>query len=386
MNNLYKGLHEEVLSSVDSKYLLTIDESIFVKNNVLMNETCENRELINEGFLKNLTKDVAEFIIGGLSELSGLPADTLVNTVAAIDAADSVVSAIDQMTSGNPMIEEIKQLVSNIDISKGPDVIYTSVLALIKKFANVGGTKILETLKKPIDKILNSLSRLLGKVVNVIVPYDPGFSGKFAEIGSRIIKSVAEGSVFDLAKSGYGMLPEDVRKGLQNPEQAANKIIGMTAEARQALIEIQDQINQKSLGKSIKNFAGDVLFAPVTLGGSLIAGPVVRKIANSAQNYVIDNAIKYINSPTFKDDILNTMLTAKSLLTFFFALNAALQIISREEYKQPTLVPGLDIDLAQPELTVDASKPYDYPPSGSSLEDFQVDMIAEWTKRYKSIL
>lgn len=373
---LYKGLHEEVLTELPDHYFLSLNESVFIKNNVLI-EYSPNQ--LNEGFMANLGTDVLELIVGGLSELTGTPADTLVNTATAISATENVIETIASLTSGEGVLSELKKLVASIDIAQGPEVIYNAVLSLIQKFAKIGGEKLLDRLQKPIDRILSAIARLMGKVVNVLVPYDPGVSGKLAEWGLLAVESVAEGYVFDLALKAYKALPSEVESAMKDPRGAAEKVIQVSEDAKKYLIQTRDALEGKDQGFLSK--AMSVATDVATLGGTYL----IKK----GESWLLTKAIDYIEGPDFKEDIINTMTVAKSVMTFFFGLVAAVQIISRGEYKKVSAksVKGKVKELPKTKgPSAIKAPPVVKPAFKDNLPDLTNQMVAEWNRRYKSIL
>jgi hypothetical protein len=387
MNNI-KRIHEEVLMEINQNYLCSIDQTtnleLYKKSDVLSENIASDVVDILGLRPKDVIKDIVE-IAGGaaLEGLTGMPADTLVNILAAIDTAEEVIEAVDQLTSENETVKEISDLLKRIDISNGPDVIYDSVLMLLKKISDTGlGDAALADLQPVIMSVLKRISRFMGKAINTIVPYDPGISGA---VFQRILTAavvVGDGYVFDMTKKAYDQLPEEALSSLNSREDSIVYFNNLVNDLESFLVELRESMDEPSFLSRASNFATDLMLAVPTMGTSFIVNPYTRKLIEQGKKVVIDEAIKFIQE-TLRPNIDVAVDAIRFVLTLVFGFTAAMQIVATRQYKESFTNKLALVDEPAAAAEIDTTT-IDMAPE--DLEALTNALVAEWTQRHKRLI
>lgn len=387
-NNNIKGIHEEVLLEINKSYLCTIEQTTnlgLYRHNSLLNENIASDVVDIVGLNpKDAIKDIVE-IAGGaaLEGLTGMPADTLLNILAAIDSAQEVIEAVDALTNENEIVKEISDLLKRIDISNGPDVIYESVLTLLKKLSNNGlGETALDELQPTIISVLTRLSRFMGKAINTIVPYDPGIGGSIFQRVLNAAVVIGDGYVFDMTKSAYEQLPDEALNALKSRETSIVYFNKLIDDLEAFLVELRENMGEKSFLTKASNFATDLMLAVPTMGTSFLINPYTRKLIDEGKVIVIDAAIEFIQN-SLRPNIDVTVDAIRFVLTLVFGLTAAMQVVATKQYKESSSDKLALVDEPTTATEIDTAT-IDMAPE--DLEALTNALVAEWTQRHKSII
>lgn len=387
MSNI-KGIHEEVLLEINQSYLCSIEQTTnlnLYKNDTVLSEGIASDVVDVLGLRpKDVIKDIVE-IAGGaaLEGFTGMPADTLLNILAAIDSAQEIIETVDLLTSENETIKEITELLKRIDISNGPDVIYESVLTLLKKLASVSlGEAALDAVQPMIMSVLTRLSRFMGKAVNTIIPYDPGFGGSIFQRVLNAAVVVGDGYVFDMTKAAYEQLPDEALNALKSRETSIVYFNKLIDDLEAFLVELRENMGEKSFLTKASNFATDLMLAIPTMGTSFIVNPYTRKLIDEGKVIVVDKAIEFIQN-TLRPNIDVTVDAIRFVLTLVFGLTAAMQVIATKQYKESSSDKLALISKPETPTEIDTST-IDMAPE--DLEALTNSLVAEWNQKYKSVL
>lgn len=384
-----RDIHQEVLLEIENIYLTSLDQTVnlnaYKHNELYINENVVTDAVDILGLRpKDVVKDIVE-IVGGvtLEGLTGMPADTLLNILMAIDSANEAMEAVDILTSENEVIKEITELLKRIDISGGPEVIYDSVKTLLQKMSSTGlGEAVLDNLQPMIISLLTRLSRFMGKAINTIVPYDPGLSGGILQRVLNAAVVIGDGYVFDMSKKAYDQLPQEALDSLKSREASIEYFRNLINNLESFLVELRENMGKPSFMSKASNLATDLMLAIPTMGTSLIVNPYARSLADQGKAFVVDAAIEYIQN-SLKPNIETTVDIIRFVLTLIFGLTATLQIISTKQYKESASDKlALTVDQALPAI-VDTST-IDMAPE--DLEALTNSLVAEWTQRHKRLI
>ena len=240
-------LYENVLSEMDQSYLKTYDE---VSTLTLMSEG-RNKDLIQEGAIKDLTIDVVQFVVNasGNALLPGVPTDTASDTVVAVSTAEEVLMTVKALADGYEFLKELFEVIKRIDMRKGFASIYEATHRLTyefyKNFPN--GEDLLETAREKINDFMSRINRAIGKFVAVFIPIDPGAVGKIVEY---TLNYAMEGNVYNGAVQIFNKIPQEAQKFFTSKEAAINYI-------NTILDKIVELINQfLETSKDYDGFAG----------------------------------------------------------------------------------------------------------------------------------
>lgn len=387
MSNI-KGIHEEVLLEINQSYLCSIEQTTnlnLYKNDTVLSEGIASDVVDVLGLRpKDVIKDIVE-IAGGaaLEGFTGMPADTLLNILAAIDSAQEIIETVDLLTSENETIKEITELLKRIDISNGPDVIYESVLTLLKKLASVSlGEAALDAVQSMIMSVLTRLSRFMGKAVNTIVPYDPGFGGSIFQRVLNAAVVIGDGYVFDVTKAAYEQLPDEALNALKSREASIVYFNKLIDDLEAFLVELRENMGEKSFLTKASNFATDLMLSIPTMGTSFIVNPYTRKLIDEGKVIVVDKAIEFIQN-TLRPNIDVTVDAIRFVLTLVFGLTAAMQVVATKQYKESSSDKLALISKPETPAEIDTST-IDMAPE--DLEALTNSLVAEWNQKYKSVL
>lgn len=387
MSNI-KGIHEEVLLEINQSYLCSIEQTTnlnLYKNDTILSEGIASDVVDVLGLRpKDVIKDIVE-IVGGaaLEGFTGMPADTLLNILAAIDSAQEIIETVDLLTSENETIKEITELLKRIDISNGPDVIYESVLTLLKKLASVSlGEAALDAVQSMIMSVLTRLSRFMGKAVNTIVPYDPGFGGSIFQRVLNAAVVIGDGYVFDVTKAAYEQLPDEALNALKSREASIVYFNKLIDDLEAFLVELRENMGEKSFLTKASNFATDLMLSIPTMGTSFIVNPYTRKLIDEGKVIVVDKAIEFIQN-TLRPNIDVTVDAIRFVLTLVFGLTAAMQVVATKQYKESSSDKLALISKPETPAEIDTST-IDMAPE--DLEALTNSLVAEWNQKYKSVL
>lgn len=387
MNNI-KGIHEEVLLEINQSYLCSIEQTTnlnLYKNDTILSEGIASDVIDVLGLRpKDVIKDIVE-ITGGaaLEGFTGMPADTLLNILAAIDSAQEIIETVDLLTGENETIKEITELLKRIDISNGPDVIYESVLTLLKKLSSFSlGEAVLDGLQPTIMSVLTRLSRFMGKAINTLVPYDPGLSGGIFQRVLNAAVVIGDGYVFDMTKAAYEQLPDEALNALKSRETSIvyfNKLIDYL---EAFLVELRENMGEKSFLTKASNFAADLMLAVPTMGTSFVINPYTRKLIDEGKVIAVDAAINFIQN-TLRPNIDVTVDAIRFVLTLVFGLTAAMQIVATRQYKESFTNKLALVDEPAAAAEIDTTT-IDMEPE--DLEALTNALVAEWTQRHKRLI
>ena len=287
-----------------------------------LNEAIEAKEA-----LRDVVKVAAG--AGAIALTGGMAGDTAVDIMFAMDSAAEVLSSVEEASAGAGELGAAISAAMSTNISSGPDAVYDSVLEVAKSASSAGAEEALDGAKGQVDALITKLAGSIGEWVSTALPDDAGLGGIAIREAVESAIGVAGEDAFDLVKSAFDALPAEAQSFIANPaafESFMNDILDTIVEA------LQNYAKSSETGEESEGVMATVASAATAAVTSAAQpGGIVLDMATAK---ILPKAISYLDTEV-RSQIPVASKILNTLVTVAFGAVAVLQIIEREEYKDP---------------------------------------------------
>jgi len=289
-----------------------------------LREIDSNNIMLNELSLKSVLRDIAHVAAssGAVAATAGMGGDTIVDALFAIEASAGAMKTIDNLIDGASELGQALANLQGLSIKNGTKVIYDKVKRVVLGIIKVAGKKAQEIITKIADQIDSLLERLASTVADWISAALPDDAG----LGGPIIRETLLAIVNAVAEHPYDLLGKLVNKipVIMQPEKIKEFFTMLVDNFVKFLGEME---NPKTFGKKLlKKAAAGAKMAATTMNPSLM---LVAKAASkmTGKDLASIKGIKEFLDTTIRENIPVAVATFEKIMTLFFSVVAALQVV-----------------------------------------------------------
>jgi hypothetical protein len=287
--------------------------------------------MLNELGAKDVLRDLARIAAssGAVVATSGAGGDVIVDALFAAQSAASVLEGMSSIASDAGEFGQALVALKGTSITQGTAAVYSKVekaILSLLKLAKKAGTKAVDFIRKVKKQIMSVLKKITTTVsdwIGALIPDDFGLGGPIIrEFINEMVETLIE-NPYNIAATLINQVPI-----IMDPPRLKTKLL----EYLDNFIEfLNDMENPKALSKKL---AGKAVTA-AKIAGTVVAPQmtaVIKAVSAASEKLTGDDltslqGIKNFLNTTIREAIPGAVDTFEKIMSIFFAVVAALQVV-----------------------------------------------------------